>query len=542
MEIVVLSGLALLGYELSKNNKQPRNHAKVVKKTNTESKRCNKYPFDDKKVSHTSFLNENKPFFTERKVSTNDTQKQRRMESFTGADTEIYWQKKQEVENMFKPQKDLTNIHGSASQKETYRTDRYSGSLTQTMKGVAPTEKIQVGRGLNKGSGVSASGGFHDSLRIIPENINGYKKNSFAGRTLAGKGVNNMRDATPSIENNDKPNRFYTDNDRQIAPTKSNVNKQQNRGEIILQCTTREQCNEMVHLGAAASDNLAPTNRLNGTRDYDSSKCSLSGNPHMQVLGNNAQYGSYVMPEGERENCGSVTNAYNGNGSTKRYIDGANPTLREDQNDYQGQAHNSQVNAGGHLSNKYTVNPTMRGDQNNYQGQAYNKYNNASGHTQTNYTAQPTVREEIGQNSYENAPTYNNGQSTRKYQANPTQRQSTHSDYTGVANSHHKGNQDQYSMRTAQPFKKREDVQQEFIPSGSRMNLREDAVTINGAVQLQSDCNSHPTNHGIHNQASSVNQLGNIEHANKCNSVNTRNDFNLAKDILKNNQYSHSIA
>jgi len=213
--------------------------------------------------------------------------------------------------------------------------------------------------------------------------------------------------------------------------------------------------------------------------------------------------------------------------------------MREDINNYQGQAYNSQVNTGGHISNKFTANPTMREDINNYQGQAYHSQNNATGNNSI-YTVNSTIREETAYNSHENAPTYNNGQSSRNYQSNPTQRQSTHSSYTGVANSKNKGNQNQYSMRTAQPYRKREDVQQEFIPNGGRMNVREDAIAVNGAVHLPTDCNSHPVNHGIHNQVSSINQVGNIEFANK-GSHNPRNDFNLAKNILKNNEYSHSV-
>jgi len=501
------------------------------------------------------------------------TKKQRTKESFTGTDTENFWQKKKEVENLFAPHKGLSNMHGSTSTSSAYGSDRYSGSLTQKMDGVAPIEKMQVGRGLNKGSGSVASGGFHDSTRILPENLNSYKKNSFAGRTLAGKGVNNMRNTAPHIENNEKPERFYTDKDRKLAPTKSQVNKEQQRGEIILNCANnRDNCNEIVHLGAVAPETLGHTQKTNGTRTYDSTKCNTTGNPHAQVLGNNPQHGSYVMPIGEREDCGTVTNAhYSGHGGSNQYSDAANPTLREDinnyegqaynsrnnasgnnstytanptmredKNNYEGQAHNSQINMGGHVSNKFTANPTMREDKNNYEGQAYNSRNNATGNNST-YTANSTTREETGGNNHENAPQYNNGQSSRKYESNPTQRQSTHSSYTGVANSKNKGNSNQDAMRTAQPFRKREDVQQEFIPNGGRMNVREDAIAVNGAVHLPTDCNSHPVNHGIHNQASSVNQLGNVEFANRGGSHNPRNDFNLAKNILKTNQFSQSI-
>ena len=486
-------------------------------------------------------MEKNKPFFTERKVHSSDVQKQRTMETFTGTDDNVFWRKKQEVENMFQPTQNLSYINGTPVNNVNNRQDRYSGSLTQKMDGVAPIEKINVGRGLNKGDS-AATGGFHDSFRILPENINGYKKNSFGGRVLTGKGVTSQRDAVPHIEQHEKPERFYSYCQREVAPGRSQYTKQQHRGKVAMNETNRGTCNEFVHIGVAIPETLAPTNRADGTRTYDSTKCNMTGNPHMQVLGNNPENGTYIMPEGERENCGTVTNAhYEGYSSSNRYQDAANPTLREDQNKYEGQAYNSQVVAGGHTSNSYTVNPTMRGDANNYEGQAYNSQNQGYGHTTTQYTAPTTYREQTGRNTYENAPKYNNGHSNRRYSANPTQRQSTHSSYTGVANSSHKGNQSQNAMRSAQSYMKREDVQKEFIPNGGRMNVRENAVEVIGATQLPSDCNSHPVNHGIHNQVSSINQLGNIEFSNRSN-VNPRNDFGLAKTVLQKNELAQSIA
>ena len=85
-----------------------------------------------------------------------------------------------------------------------------------------------------------------------------------------------------------------------------------------------------------------------------------------------------------------------------------------------------------------------------------------------------------------------------------------------------------------------EDVQKEFVPNGGRMNVRENAIEVIGATQLPSDCNSHPVNHGIHNQVSSINQLGNIEFSNRSN-VNPRNDFGLAKTVLQKNQLAQSV-
>jgi hypothetical protein len=540
MEIAILAGLALLGHEISKDTKTPRSD-KIELLQIPCNKRNNKFPFEKNKLVKDNFELQNQPFFTERKVASNNVQKQRRMESFTGTDDNVFWKKKQEVENLFKPSKNLSYMNGIPSSNVNTSTERYAASLTQKMDGISPIEKINVGKGLNKGNDIAASGGFHDSFRILPDNINSYKKNSFAGRINTGKSITTQRNHVPHIESHGKPSRFYTEQQRQAAPGKSQFTKQQHRGKIALHDTTRGQCTELVHLGAPTIDPGAPTNITYGTRNYDSSKCNASGNPHMQVLGNNPQSGTYIMPQGERENCGTVTNAhYSGTVSSNRYNDAANPTLREDTNNYEGQAYNSQVNAGGHLSTKYTANPTMREDANNYEGQAYNSQYQGNGNNST-YTAPTTYREETGYNTYENAPMYNNGQSNRKYESNPTQRQSTHSSYTGAANSNNKAYQNQQAMRSSQPYAKREEVQREFIPGGSRMNVRENATQVIGSSNLQNDCNSHPVTHGVHNQVSNIHQLGNIEVSQR-NNVNNRNDFGLAKSVLRNNCLARSVA
>jgi hypothetical protein len=529
MEIAILTGLAYIGYELSKD-KTPR-LTEPIKLEKT--KRNNKFPFsDDEKLFH----QQHKPFFTERKVHSNDVQKQRRMETFTGTDSDVFWKRKTEVENMFKPTKDLTNIHGSQINND--ESTRYSNSLTNIMKGVSPIEKIHVGRGLNKGADVAASGGFHEDVRILPDNVNSYKKNSFGGRIIPGKGVNYQRDYTPSIEDNNKPERFYTKDQRDTLATRSQYTKQENRGQVVLRNTCKTiDCGT---IGIAHGEFLAPTEKMNSTRDYDSTKCNIIGNPHMQVLGNNPQIGQYIMPAGERENCGAITNAYSNQGNIQHYSNGANPTLREDVNNHQGNI-SSVVTAGGHTLNNYNVNPTLRGSTNDYEGHAYNSQLNAPGHVSSTYSVNTTNREELGANTYQNAPKYTNGHSNRNYEANPTQRQSTHSSYTGIANSNHKGTTNQFAMKHSQPYSKREDVQKEYIPNGGGMNLREDAIQMLGTVQLPSDCNSHPINHGLHAQASSIYQYGNMEHATKLPIHNTRNDFKIATNVLRNNAFSHSV-
>ena len=190
--------------QLSKNGKTPR-RAPVCEK---KSERPNKFPISDDQVPVVPF------FRSVRSQNTNEDVKQHRMETFTGTE-DVTWQHKREVENLFKPTKDLTNINGAQlALGEDNRTERYNYSVTNKMDGVAPIAKEYVGRGLNAGTDIAAKGGFHDTYRILPENVNGYKKNNFGGRIIAGKGVTPQRDATVTLQDNQKPERYYTIADR----------------------------------------------------------------------------------------------------------------------------------------------------------------------------------------------------------------------------------------------------------------------------------------------------------------------------------------
>ena len=509
MEVLILSGLALIGYELSSNGKTTRRSSEPK----SILKPVNKYPIKDD--------NSPKPFFRSAQVQKSNTYLQelgsKRIEGYTGVGDPT-WKHKTEVENPFKPTKDLNHINGAPiSLNETNRNDRYTSSFTNKMQSVAPVEKQFVGPGLNAGADTSARGGFHDTFRILPNNVNEYKKNNFGGRIISGKGVTTERDHIPSIQDNEKSQRYYTINDRHVAPGKSQITGQSMRAEHLVSDTNREtDCSFNGNISTLTQGQLSHNG--SSTRSHDSTQCNVSGNPHMQVGGAGAYAGSsqYIMKEGERENGSVLTNAHVSNAGRVYYNNqGTNPTQREHVSNHQGPAHNTSVAMGGHLSNSHQVGVTQR--------------------------------EQLAENSYIVAGASGNaGTSNRTYQANVTQREQTGANNYGLggpAASVHKAYTSQNTHRNADAYASRESVQASYTPNGGRMNVLGDPTKVVGSVQLSSDRNNNQEfNHGKGvNQVTNSKQYGHTEFAPKVPVCNPRNDLNIASAQLQNNPYFQSV-
>lgn len=131
------------------------------------------------------------PFFTsEKSQNTNDMVKNRRLETFTGVNNIDYIPKTEQVAET--PIKGLTSINGVTFKADI---DRYKSYMTNARQhNVTPVEKKYIGPGLGIPTDQAASGGFHDRFRILPDNVNGYKKNTFGAEIVPGKSNIDRRD------------------------------------------------------------------------------------------------------------------------------------------------------------------------------------------------------------------------------------------------------------------------------------------------------------------------------------------------------------
>jgi hypothetical protein len=136
------------------------------------------------------------PYFSsERKQHTSSYLKQTRMELFTGAldegkSTTGHYRNKMEQKPLFEPGVTRAQITSAGSAGNPMfggedRDQRYV--TTNTFNNMRPTEQIQVGPGLNVGPDVPATGGFHQFFRVMPKNVNEYRKHNLKGGVIPGK-------------------------------------------------------------------------------------------------------------------------------------------------------------------------------------------------------------------------------------------------------------------------------------------------------------------------------------------------------------------
>ena len=197
MEFVALGVLGMLGYmSASKPTKPTKISTKRVHFKDLEDDfRQN---VEDHMASDTTVVNgrssiaDFRPFFTsEKSQNTNDDFKNRRLGTFTGVNN-VDYHKKQEV-LATPPVKNLSHINGVTFQPDIERYKHYTASCRN--HNVAPVDKQYVGPGLGIDPSVAAEGGFHQEFRILPDNVNGYRKNTFGGEIVHGKSVINQRES-----------------------------------------------------------------------------------------------------------------------------------------------------------------------------------------------------------------------------------------------------------------------------------------------------------------------------------------------------------
>jgi hypothetical protein len=121
------------------------------------------------------------PYFrSEKSQNTNESLKDRRLQTFTGSDNLDHMSKKEVAAPA--PVRDLTNMYGCVFNPNM---DVYKNSLSGRQHNVSPVEPQHIGPGLGAGS----DPGFHEFFRIMPDNVNGYRKNTFAGEVIPGHSI-----------------------------------------------------------------------------------------------------------------------------------------------------------------------------------------------------------------------------------------------------------------------------------------------------------------------------------------------------------------
>lgn len=488
-----------------------------------------------------SFHNNMVPFFkSDKSQNTNAQFKERSLETFTGSNNMDYT-RKQEVENLFSPTKDLGNVYGALPESDSSRISVFKDSLTDKMNNITPVEKQYVGKGLNVGPDVKVKGGYHEMFRILPDNINSYKKQTFGGKVIPGKSLNANPDFTPDEVKKNKPDTFYTQCDYPTMP-KSGVNASYNKPDIYIKDNNRSRCNEQSLQSLYGGAHIPSSQQITDiqyTLEKDDANCKqeLSG-PSYQTGGYKA--GKYLVHETERENCGEVINAHlSKSANTVQSINNPNATLR-DTTQYNvnggGVLGTSYMNGYGHTTPGYKAPVTLReGSSTEYQGGA--KYN-ISGESNRNYKASIPQRE-MTSTEYQGGAKYNiSGETNRNYNASISQREMTSTEYQGIAGTTSSKSVMSYdSANNAESYHKREDTTVGYMPGPMKQNTMKDYDQLMRETEHKID-NNKLRNHNSKSISTipTADDMGSIEVGPKL-VQNPRLDFGLPSKILQDNPY-----
>ena len=176
------------------------------------------------------------------------------LSNFTGQD-DTYLHKR-EVPIQFSPleQRDRSQLPKDDPGNVRHMRDRYTTSILHKNE-MAPTEKIQVGPGLNINAKEPTSGqGFNAGLttEIRPTNVDVYKLNQYPGRIAGTKyQASNLPTSLPcdGVPKQTGGNQLYTYEDRPPVPQISDSKAQTIQSEIILPSNTEKRQNSNVEFG-----------------------------------------------------------------------------------------------------------------------------------------------------------------------------------------------------------------------------------------------------------------------------------------------------
>eukprot|EP00959_Pyramimonas_sp_CCMP1952_P440773 9228466-Pyramimonas_sp.AAC.1 len=125
------------------------------------------------------------PFFrSEKKQTTSDNVKDQRLQAFTGRNNTEFSHKQELQARTPRPQDTGRNLLFDTENNR--KRIEHESLVIQKNNNVLPFQQIRVGPGLGINTDTPAADGFHSQFRILPDNVNSYRKNAFAGDVIHG--------------------------------------------------------------------------------------------------------------------------------------------------------------------------------------------------------------------------------------------------------------------------------------------------------------------------------------------------------------------
>jgi hypothetical protein len=386
MELLILGGLSVLGNELSKRSSTIRKKEEYPRQnTNAPSPltpqvRPVAHQFDPN-MTHNNMV----PFYkSQRSQNTNDAFKDRRLATFTGVDNLDFQKKKELLQRP--PESQITHPFGTTFQPDI---DRYKDYVASGIhNNVAPVEKQYIGPGLGS-TASSSTHGFHEMFRIMPDNINVYRKNNLPGAMNHGKMSVDSRSAVPGTETS-SVRRLATEENRYINGVMSTVQAAPGRPHAHPSAfkVTDYQC--APPSGPAQSNaNVMRSQQIQPKEPGAESRCGVMGNPaSLTAAQYNTPYFLTHTNERDQENCHRLGAQLPTASAQKRFEHFDNHTLRDTEN-----CHRLNVAGDRRGLRENVVNhaPTQRGTANAYTSQPH--YNGGKDYTSAYTTEQNMARE-----------------------------------------------------------------------------------------------------------------------------------------------------
>lgn len=151
----------------------------------------NAVPAHDPPRSSTGYVvkgNAMRPYFRSAKAQHHSEElSDRRMDLFTGSDAaSAGWGLRASADDAMSAPPPMFQPTPNVVPKTVHR-DEGRVAVSAYHSNAAPMDRVLVGRGINVGPDVPASGGFHEMNRVVPENVGSYKKVTLPGRVVPGK-------------------------------------------------------------------------------------------------------------------------------------------------------------------------------------------------------------------------------------------------------------------------------------------------------------------------------------------------------------------
>ncbi len=177
----------------------------------------------------------NVPFFrSARSQNTSESVKQTRLELFTGSNDAALsqtgtYRHKREGAALFQPMESAAPVtfSGSAGNPAT-DLDRMMSVERSNLNAagarynnVTPVQQLRVGRGVNVGPGIAATGGFHSRFRVLPtqDELGAYKRTQLRGGVIPGKAPVDAREAQSRVALNHDGKIEWTQERRPTLPS-----------------------------------------------------------------------------------------------------------------------------------------------------------------------------------------------------------------------------------------------------------------------------------------------------------------------------------